>query len=274
MASDVVSDIRLRLLELDQSTAKILGVQEQHRFAVGADLRLPIAQNPRSARLEALARGEDVVDLVAQMVDAAVGIALQEFFERRSGSQRFEQLDLGIGQADEDRRDAVLGLRNHFGHAGAQDVPIDFGGLGDIAYCNGHVVEASDHSQSSPQNSAGGVPAYTVKTWTWHIGFLSQCAASVLRTARPSDCARASGSRRCGRGNDLNVSMRAAWASSAIGSPSPLRSGIPVSRNSGAAASSPCAVTTSATEITPAKASRRRSGTVRASASTSTRPSL
>src|SRR6266487_3474838 len=148
MASAVATDIASGLLDLDQSTAKILRVQEQHRLAVGADLRLAVAQNPRPVRLEALARGQDVVDLVAQMVDTAVGIAFQEFLDRRGFAQRLEELDLGVGQADEHRGDAVLGLRDHLGYAGAQRVPIDFRGLRDIADRNGDVVEPSDHSRS------------------------------------------------------------------------------------------------------------------------------
>src|SRR5260370_12858374 len=94
-ASEVVSDIRLRLLDLDQRPAKILGVQEQHRLAVGADLRLPVAQDPRAGRLEPLPRGPDVVHLVAQMMHAAVGIAVQEVFDWRSGSQRLAHTHLG-----------------------------------------------------------------------------------------------------------------------------------------------------------------------------------
>ena len=65
--------VRSGLLELDQRAAEILRVQEQHRLAVGADLRLAATEHARAAR-QPVARGLDVVDLVADVVDAAVGL--------------------------------------------------------------------------------------------------------------------------------------------------------------------------------------------------------
>ena len=72
------------LLDLDQGAAEILGVQEQHRLAVGADLRLAVAEHARALGLEPVARRDDVVDLVADVVNAAVGIALEKFRDRRA----------------------------------------------------------------------------------------------------------------------------------------------------------------------------------------------
>ena len=46
----------LGLLELDQRAAEILGMQEQHRLAVGADLWLALAKNARALRHEPVAR--------------------------------------------------------------------------------------------------------------------------------------------------------------------------------------------------------------------------
>src|SRR5712675_1628968 len=68
----------LRLLDLDQRAAKVLRVQEQHRLTVGADLRIAVAEDARAFRLELVARGQNIVDLVADVVDAAVRIALEE----------------------------------------------------------------------------------------------------------------------------------------------------------------------------------------------------
>ena len=59
-------------------------MKEQHGLAVGADLGLAVAEHPRALRLEPVARRDDVVDLVADMVDAAVGVALEELGDRRS----------------------------------------------------------------------------------------------------------------------------------------------------------------------------------------------
>src|SRR5689334_680994 len=58
------------LFQLDQRAEEVLGVQEQHRLAMGADLRLAIAQHARAFGLQVVARGDDIVDLVADMVDA------------------------------------------------------------------------------------------------------------------------------------------------------------------------------------------------------------
>ena len=61
----------LSLFDLDQRAAEILGVQEQHRLAVGADLRLAVAEHPRACA-QSVARRLDVGDLVADVVNAAV----------------------------------------------------------------------------------------------------------------------------------------------------------------------------------------------------------
>src|SRR5262245_14122767 len=89
------------LLEFDQSAAKILGMEKQYRLAVRAGLRRAVAEHPGALSLEPVACRQDVVDLVAQMVDAAVRIALEEFRDRRFRSERLEQLDLGVRQRDE-----------------------------------------------------------------------------------------------------------------------------------------------------------------------------
>ncbi len=75
------------LLEFDQGAGEILGMQEQHRLAMGADLGFAVAEHARAFRLEAVAGSADVVDLVADVVDAAVRIALQELGDRRAGAE-------------------------------------------------------------------------------------------------------------------------------------------------------------------------------------------
>ena len=76
------------MLEFHQRAAEILRVQEQHRLAVGADLRLTVAQHARPLRLQGVAGGADIGHLVADVVDAAVGIALEELGDWRIFSQR------------------------------------------------------------------------------------------------------------------------------------------------------------------------------------------
>ena len=79
-------------------------MQEQDRLAMGPDLGLAIAQHPRPARLQPVARRQDVLDLVADMVDAAGRVAGEEGGDGRVGAQRLQQLDLGIGQGRRRRR--------------------------------------------------------------------------------------------------------------------------------------------------------------------------
>ena len=86
-------------------------MQEQHRLAMRADLRLAVAEHPRAGRHQPVARGQDVVHLVADMVHAAGRVLLEEGGDRRALAQRFEQFDLGVAGVDEDDRHAVLGQR-------------------------------------------------------------------------------------------------------------------------------------------------------------------
>ena len=57
------------LFDLDQGAGKVLGVEEQHRLAVRADLRLAVAQHPR-------ALGDP--DALGESVRRAVRAALNE----------------------------------------------------------------------------------------------------------------------------------------------------------------------------------------------------
>ena len=86
-----------RLFNLDQRAAKILRVQEQDRLAVGADLRLAVAEHACALRLEPVARGADIVDLLADVVNATIGIALEKFCNGRRLPERLEQFNLGVG---------------------------------------------------------------------------------------------------------------------------------------------------------------------------------
>src|ERR1041384_6332423 len=52
------------LLEFDQGAAEVFGGEEQHRLVVGADLGRAVAEHAGAGGLEAVAGGEDVVDLV------------------------------------------------------------------------------------------------------------------------------------------------------------------------------------------------------------------
>ena len=57
-------------------------MQEQHGLVVRTDLGRAVAQHACAIGLEPVARHQNVVDLIAEVVDAAVRIALQEFRDR------------------------------------------------------------------------------------------------------------------------------------------------------------------------------------------------
>ena len=66
------------LFEFHEGAEKILRVQKQHGLAVGADFGLAVAKHACSFGLETVAGDHDVVDLVTDVMDAAVRIAIQE----------------------------------------------------------------------------------------------------------------------------------------------------------------------------------------------------
>ena len=66
---------RSSLLELDQGGTEVFRMQEQDRLAVGADGGRPIAEHPGAGGGESGAGGLEIVDLEAQMMHAAVGVA-------------------------------------------------------------------------------------------------------------------------------------------------------------------------------------------------------
>ena len=67
-----------RLFEFDQGAAKVLGVQENHRLAMGAGLGLAVAQDPRALTLEPVAGGDDVIHLETEVVYPAGRVALEK----------------------------------------------------------------------------------------------------------------------------------------------------------------------------------------------------
>src|SRR5690349_22780033 len=85
-------------------------MQEQHGLAVGADLELVTTNHACAFSHQSVTRLFDVWHLVAEMVDAAIWIALEEAGDRRFLAEQTEELDLGIRQLDEHCGHAVLGL--------------------------------------------------------------------------------------------------------------------------------------------------------------------
>src|SRR5262245_32299426 len=164
-------------------------MQEKYGLAVRADLGFAIAEHARTLRFEPVTRGADVVDLITDVVNAAVGIALKKFCNRGRVAQRLKKLDLGVGQGDENRRHAVIGLGYCLGDLRAERAAIDVCGLGEVAHRDRHMIEPSDHVLVS-------CTYQTSSTCTWHVGFLPQAVPSAARTALRIASATASGSRR------------------------------------------------------------------------------
>src|SRR5690349_18521791 len=239
-------------------------MEEQHRLAMRADLRLAVAKHARAFLDQLVTRGEDVDHLVADMMNAAVGIALDELRNGRSLAQRLDELDLGIGQRHEHGDHAVLGQRHGVRNRGAECAAIDLCRLLRVLDRDRHMIKPAQH---------GSLP-HTSRTWTKHSGFLPHSSLTAARTARRTDSASASGSRRRARGRPSTVDTTTSNTISSITSPAAFFSGTPTRSTSGSSASSPLSVTAMATKAQPANPIRRRSTTARDLDSSRIAPSL
>ena len=117
------------LFYFDERAGKILRMEKQHRLAVGADPWHAVAEHARALADELVARRDDVGHVIADVMDAAIGVALDEFGDRRGVAQRLDELDLGIGQRHEHGDYAVLRQRHGAGDFRAECAAIDFGRL-------------------------------------------------------------------------------------------------------------------------------------------------
>ncbi|MEY9691729.1 hypothetical protein ABH976_002875 [Bradyrhizobium ottawaense] len=107
-----------------------------------------VAEHPRALLHQRVARGDDVDDLVADMVDAAVGIALEEFCDRRGLAERLDEFDLGVGERREHGGHAVLWQRDSLRNLGAERGAIDPGGLDGVLGRDRDMVEPAQHVSS------------------------------------------------------------------------------------------------------------------------------
>ena len=93
------------------SRQKSLGCRNSTGLPCAPIFGIAVAQHAGAVGLEPVARGDDVVDLVAEVMHAAGRILFQEGGDRRGLAQRLQQFDLGVADIDEDDRHAVLGQR-------------------------------------------------------------------------------------------------------------------------------------------------------------------
>ncbi len=110
-----------------------------------ADLRLSCPQNTRSLGLELIARGKNIINLVTNVMDAARRVLVEETLDRRTFSEGVEQLDLGVGQLDEDDGYTVVGLVLWGADIGPEHVAVLRRSSLQIRHSNCHVVKSSDH---------------------------------------------------------------------------------------------------------------------------------
>lgn len=59
-------------------------MQKQHRLAVRADLRLAVPKHPRAFGFQPVAGFANIINLVTDVVDAAIGIAFEKLRDRRA----------------------------------------------------------------------------------------------------------------------------------------------------------------------------------------------
>src|SRR5829696_2182932 len=136
---------RSGLLELEERAAEVLRMEEQHGLAVRADLGLPAPKHTRTRRDQSVLGGADVVDLVADVVDAAFGVPLQERGDGRALAQGLEKLDLGVRQGDEDDGDPVLRVRHGCRDVAPQRVAVYGARPREVLHGDRDMVEAADH---------------------------------------------------------------------------------------------------------------------------------
>ena len=135
---------------------KSFGWRNSTGLPCAPDAGLAVAEHPRAAGDEAVARRADVAHLVADVVRAAVRVAVEEAGDRRAVAEGLDELEPGVRELDE-----------HGGHPRArragparspsapQGVAIDGRRPREIRYRDRDVVEASDHVAPPAHATAG-----------------------------------------------------------------------------------------------------------------------
>src|SRR5262249_4628805 len=110
---------------------------------------LALAEDPHALFDKRITRGDNVADLVAHVVNAALGAACQEFCNRGRLAKWRDQLDLGVWQRDEGRGDPVLRLRQGCRHLRAERVAVKARRCREITHRDRHMVQPSNHAEVS-----------------------------------------------------------------------------------------------------------------------------
>jgi len=112
---------------------------------MGADLRFPIAQNPCTCRAEPVPNLQDIIDFVADVVDAARRIFGEKSLNGGTFAQGAEQLDFRVGQINENNRHAMVGFFPGGTDIGTQGSAVLVCRRVQIRHGYGDVIQATDH---------------------------------------------------------------------------------------------------------------------------------
>src|SRR6185312_5500078 len=224
------------------------GMEEQHGLVVGAELGLAVAQDARPFALELVTGGDDVLDLVADMVHAARRIALEEIAHRRVSAIGLQELDLGVVE-DHERHGHAMRRQGHgIRYLGAQRVTVNRCRLLHIGHDDGDVVEPADHAPLPPQILIKCISV---------TGFFPCQARSERRTASRAASRNAASSRRS-RGPSSSSACSTRWRSSSVSDASSSSAPIPCTVTCGGERSRPSLSTTMVASAAPLKVMRWR----------------
>ena len=145
------------MFKLHEAAVEVFWVQEQHRLAVSADLRLARSKDAGARGFQVVTRGKDVFDFVADMVDAARGVLFQKALDWGIFAQGVKKFDLRVRQFDEDDGHTVIGFVLRRADLGPEGCAVLFRGGSQIRDCDGDVVQASDHGDGFPSWWVAGV---------------------------------------------------------------------------------------------------------------------
>ena len=103
-----------------------------------------------------VARGQNIINLIADVMNPARRVLFEKSLDRAVVAQRIEQFNLGVRQFDEHDRHAMIWLilgRVHF--CTQRAAILRRGGL-QIGHGNGNMVQASDHALGSLSGGVAG----------------------------------------------------------------------------------------------------------------------
>jgi hypothetical protein len=121
-------------------------MEEKDELSAGASSGLAIAKNARACLLKLAARGMNIVDGKAKMVDRPAGMLSQETGNRGSFAKRLDKLDSCVWGLHEGHPHAMLGQSGRLAHRGAERLAVHIDCGIQAADGNGDMGQAPDHA--------------------------------------------------------------------------------------------------------------------------------